>query len=168
MDLLFVRSQGGPTKHIPKPLVGLMSVHWGLTADYDTLTELSFRKIGNLRALVTAIVPLMLIFKSKTYTGRISFVPERKEGDVFHSATGNYNLKYDNYNVHEMTKKVDENGEEWTVIEGTFWSVVATTVPWIAHDACFAPKSVINDGTNVKPFPVLFSFRQVFTVPSRV
>jgi len=130
--------------------LALMSVHWGLTADFDTLTELSFRKIGNMRFLITSvIVPGLLIYRAKSYKGRLSFVPYRNEHT---DERGNYNKKYDGVN-HDKQQKLeqkapsgDQDGEERVVIEDYFFTLVAATVPWLAHDACLAPKAEMTDG----------------------
>jgi sphingosine kinase len=102
-----------------KPLLCLMIVHWGVTADYDYFTENSFRGIGSLRSLVTALMPFYLMYRNATYKGRLVYKP------------------YD--------PKTGKEGET-VVVEDTFTSFVASTVPWIAHDACLTPKAELTDG----------------------
>jgi len=125
------------------PKLALMSVHWGLTADFDALTELSFRKIGNMRFLVTkVIVPWLLISRAKSYFGRLSFIPWRNEKT---DERGNYNKLYDGIN-HDKTKQHAAESEEWVVIEDNFFALVASTVPWLAQDASLTPKAEVTDG----------------------
>jgi sphingosine kinase len=154
LDMMTVTSleEGKQARSDSSRKLAVMSVHWGLTADYDTLTEMSFRKIGNMRFLVTnVIVPWLLIYRAKSYKGRMSFVPLRNEQT---DERGNHNKRYDGINhdkeqqLQRRRREGDEDTEEEgvVVIEDTFFTVVAATVPWLAHDACLAPKAELTDG----------------------
>lgn len=90
-----------------------------------------------------------MVYRAKSYKGRLSFVPYRNEHT---DERGNYNKKYDGVN-HDKQQKLeqkapsgDQDGEERVVIEDYFFTLVAATVPWLAHDACLAPKAEMTDG----------------------
>lgn len=112
-----------------------------------------------------------MVYRAKSYKGRLSFVPYRNEHT---DERGNYNKKYDGVNHDKQQKREqkapsgegDQDGEERVVIEDYFFTLVAATVPWLAHDACLAPKAEMTDGY-IGTYLTLFFFFAFFFFVSR-